>query len=85
MPDGDRFFRIPEYDDPPPRRSIHDGLFEGSGQTVDIYLTLPAFRPDRPNVASGDGSSGDNDETPARHADAVTLHVRLPFWTRFRV
>lgn len=58
MPDGTAF-QIPDYDDPPPRRSLHDDLFEGFEQTLDLYLTLPAFRHGKANVAfeGGDEAS----------------------------
>lgn len=51
MPDGTPF-QIPEFDAPPPRMRLHDGLFEDFDQALDLYLTLPAFRPGKPNVAA---------------------------------
>lgn len=57
MPDG-MVFELSEQDDPRPFRSIAE-LFPQTGQPLMLYLAIPSYRADQPNVAAAEqGGSG---------------------------
>jgi len=56
MPDG-ALFEVSDQDDPRPFRSIAE-IFPPTGQPLMLYIAIPAFRSDQPNVADGERDGG---------------------------
>jgi type VI secretion system protein ImpJ len=52
MPDG-MVFELSDQDEPQLSRSIAD-IFPQTGQPLTFYLAIPAYREDRPNLATGE-------------------------------
>jgi type VI secretion system protein ImpJ len=79
MPDG-TLFQIPESDAGPLRRFLDDDLFDEE-QSVDLYLTLPAYRANGPNI---EASRRVVDTPDGNHAGAASAASRMRYLSETR-